>query len=453
MKPGFKLIFITLPVLAIGVGVLALIVSNRPPPARVILAERATAVRVITTQASQLPPRITGYGLVRPSRVYEAIAQVAGTADYVNPNLEKGEILPAGTVLLRLSQTDFNLGIAQAKANIRAGEAKLAELTVTQLNQIAALDIESRALEIRAREIERIETLTVRGIASAVAMDAAQSSWLLQSQKVQTLINTLSLLPTQQQVQTEQIAVYETSLKSAELDLARTTLTLPFAARVAQTSVEIGQFVRVGQVAAELDGVGSAEIEAQVSISDMLALLRSRQPQAERPKELVPGALSTLLHSLGLNAEVHLRLGEQVLTWPAKVDRISDQIDLKSGTVGVIVRVDSAYTGVRPGTRPPLTKGMFVDVELSAPPLDGIVIPRSALRNGRVFLADADNRLASTPVTTRLMQDEVALITQDLPVGARIVVSFPSPAMEGMLLDVTNDLALEAQLARAGQQP
>ena len=90
--------------------------------------------------------------MASPARTYEAIAQVSGTVEYVNPDLEKGAILPAGAVLLRLSPVDFNLAIAQAHANIRAIEAVLTELTVAKDNQIAALAIETEALTLKAHE-------------------------------------------------------------------------------------------------------------------------------------------------------------------------------------------------------------------------------------------------------------------------------------------------------------
>lgn len=450
MKTGVKLIFITLPLMALGVGFLAYTVSNRPPPAQNTLSERATPVRIITAAIAPLSPRITGYGLARPSHVYEAIAQVGGATEYVNPMLKKGEFLPAGTVLLRLSQTDFNLAIAQARANIRSAEARLAELGVSEQNQIAALGIEKQALDLKKNDLERLRQLVTRGAASEAAMDAVQSAWLGQRQKVLNLENALALLPTQRQVQTEQIAVYEASLTTAELNLERTTLRVPFDARVADVSVETGQFVRIGQVAAVLDGVGSAEVEAQVSIADMITLLRASRPEGDSAP-VTPLSFASVLSAFGLKATVSLRLDDLVLTWPAEVDRISDTIDLKSGTVGVIVRVDTAYTAAQPGKRPPLTKGMFVEVALSGPPLSGIIVPRNALRDGKILLADEENRLSSVPVTARLVQGEVALITEGVDAGARIVVSAPSPAIDAMLLETTRDTALETRLARTEQ--
>ena len=102
------------------------------------------------------------------------------------------------------------------------------------------------------------------------------------------------------------------------------------------------------------------------------------------------------------------------------------------------------------GSRPPLTKGMFVEITLAAKPVDGIIIPRSALRGGQVMVADADNRLKRVSVSAYLVQGDLALITGGLEEGAQIVVSTPVPMIKGMLLDLHSDADLMAELAAAG---
>lgn len=450
MRSGLKLILITLPIIALGVGVLAFIIATGTPPERIALTERSTPVRVIIAQTQAVAPRQVGFGLVRPSRTYEAIAQVGGTVEYVNPSLQKGAILPKGADLLRISPTDFNLAIAQADANIRAAEAKLSELAVSEANQIAALEIEKEALALRAADLDRTETLFQNGTISQAALDAARTAHLAQRQKVQSLVSALALLPTQLAVQTEQIAVYRATLDTAKLNLARTELNLPFDARVASVAVEEGQFLRSGQTAAVFDGINAGEIEAQVPIAGLRMLLRSSLG-TDQGIVLDPATMTDVLHHLGLSAKVHLRLGDEVISWPAKVDRISDTVDVKSGTLGVIVRVDTAYTGVEPGNRPPLTKGMFVEVSLQGEPMDGIWVPRSALREGRLLVADANDRLQSMKVETTLVQDGMALISGDVTSGTRVLVSQPSSIVDGMLLTVTEDTALMAQLAAEGR--
>ena len=450
MRSGLKLALVTLPLALVGVGILAFIIARNPPPERNELAERATAVRVIVAQSQAVAPVLTGFGVVNPARTFEAIAEVGGTAEYVNPSLDQGAIIPAGDVLLRLSPADFNLAIAQARANIRASQARLEELTVSEENLKAALALENDTLALKTTELDRAESLLAAGTASPAARDAARAVYLAQRQKTLAIESSLALLPTQRAAQVEQIAVHQASLEAATLNLARTELSLPFAARVASVSVEVGQFVRVGQVIAQFDGIEAAEVQAQVSVAALLELLQATQPGAEA-LATDPSAMTEIIRALGLSANVQLRLGSNVLEWPATVERISDTIDQKTGTIGVIVRVETAYSSARPGIRPPLTKGMFVAVTLSAPPVMGFLVPRSALRDGKLMLADADDRLQFVPISPALLQGEFALIDAGLEQGARVVVSAPSPAMAGMLLDATEDTTLTARLQDAGQ--
>ncbi len=452
MKPVVRLILVSLPLAALGAGFMAWAVANRPEPARIDIAERAVPVRIVETVEARLPTRVTANGLVRPARVFEAVAQVGGTAEWVDPRLEVGAVLPAGTEFLRLSKADYALAAAQARANIRATEARLAELDLSEKNQRTALELERRLLEIRTADRERIARLVERDAASASALDAARAAWLAQRQKVLGLENALSLIPTQRQVLVEQIAVYEASEKTAQLNLERTDFDLPFSGRVAKVAVEEGQFVRQGQVVAVFDGVDSAEVEVHVSFADMAALTGPFADGAALPD---PVALGERLGAMEIAAEIRLAVGDSQLRWPARIDRLSAAVDARTGTLGVILRVEDAYASARPGERPPLTRGMFVEAVLTGPGRVGIIVPRSAVRGGKVMVADENDRLRLLPVSVLRLQDDVALIGEGLGAGMRLVVSDLSPPVPGQLLDPVRDAALEARLAAraAGTAP
>ena len=105
MRSGLKLALVTLPLALVGFGVLAFIVSRNPPPERNELAERATAVRVIVAKSQAVSPLLTGYGIVTPARTFEAIAEVGGTPEHVNPSLEKAIVYLTSTV------TDSSLNV------------------------------------------------------------------------------------------------------------------------------------------------------------------------------------------------------------------------------------------------------------------------------------------------------------------------------------------------------
>jgi len=54
--------------------------------------------------------------------------------------------------------------------------------------------------------------------------------------------------------------------------------------------------------------------------------------------------------------------------------------------------------------------------------------------------------LVERPVVSPLVQDEIAVVTEGLAVGERIVVSDPAVVLPGMLLAPVEDTELEAEL-------
>jgi multidrug efflux system membrane fusion protein len=95
----------------------------------------------------------------------------------------------------------------------------------------------------------------------------------------------------------------------------------------------------------------------------------------------------------------------------------------------------------RPGERPPLLKGMFVEVEFRGREMkDRIVLPLTAIHEGRVYVADKDNRLEIRDVQTEFVQFDDAVISKGVNAGDRVVLSDIIPAIPGMLLDpITED--------------
>jgi multidrug efflux pump subunit AcrA (membrane-fusion protein) len=133
--------------------------------------------------------------------------------------------------------------------------------------------------------------------------------------------------------------------------------------------------------------------------------------------------------------------------WPARVARISDIIDPATRSLGVIVEVDKPYAGVQPGVRPPLAKGLFVNVELSGRPRpDSLVIPRNALHKDRVYVVTKDSRLAWRQVVSGLTGADYVVISEGLEAGERLVISDLQPAIDGMLLQVVDDPEALARL-------
>jgi len=432
-----------LPIL-FGLVVLAIGISSKSGPEQQPPSETARAVRFIEAQKTPVVPRVIGYGAVKPESVWNAVARVKGAVTYVDENFKKGAILLKGTEIIRIDPTDYELAVAQAAANIRSARAQLEELSVTEANTETSLEIEKRVLKLREAEVARKEKLIKRGAASQSTLDQAQRDLLAQGQQIQALTNTLNLVPTQRKVIEEQLAVYEAQLGAAKLDLERTRIVLPFNARIAEANVEPTQHVQQGELMAVADSIQTSEVEAQVPIERFrLATEAASRDEIGPLEESAPD----LRERIGLSATIHLHSGDLSLSWPGRFVRISDTVDPKTRTVGVIVAADDTYAKAVPGARPPLVKGMFVQVEVRGQTTEPLsVVPRTAMHGRTVYLVNKENRLEVRPVTVKFVQGNIAIISQGLETGDRVIVSDISPALDGMLLMPTDDAALAGRV-------
>lgn len=416
--PSRRRMLLILPPILLGVLVLVWLASGKQPPSKAERGEPTRTVRVIDAPQLDLVPTAEGYGPVRPARVWTAVAQVSGRVVEIHPRLRDGEILPAGTELARIDPVDYELALAQAAA-------ELAELEVQEQNARASLVIEERNLALARQDLERKRKLVRQGTTSQSVADEAERSMLNTRTAVQNMRNTLALVPTQRRL-------LEAKAARAERDLQRTTIRAPFNMRVANLKIEADQFVSMGQTLFEGDAVERVEIQAQVAMSSLRRLFIGR-PDFKLDITRLAEQLPKLV---GFKPLVRLDLGNHVAEWEAEFVRFSDDVDPETRTMGVVVAVDRPFDKIKPGYRPPLSKGMFVQVVLRGHTQPGrVVVPRTAVRGGAVFVADADNRLRRRPVEVLFGQGDLSVIGDGLEAGERVVISDLVPAVEGMLLE------------------
>lgn len=438
-----KLIFF--PLAAAGIAIVVVMARGGGSPERAPPSERAQPVRVMTVQSVDLVPRAIGYGEVQPGRVWDAVAEVGGRIVEKLPSLESGELLPAGTVILRIDPTDYQLAVESTEARIRGVEADIAQLEASEANSQRSLEIEARALELAEQDLKRQQTLLKRGSIAQATLDATEQTVLGRRQAVEGHRSALSLIPANRGALEATMARYQVELEQAQRDLARTEITTPFDGRVAEVNVEQSQFAAAGQVLAVIDGVDLAEVTAQFPINRIRPLLDRDSAAA---LDLTPEAIDGVFGQLHLEAVVRLSAGDFNIEWEARFTRIRGTVDPRARTIGVVVAVEDSYRQARPGVRPPLTRNMYVEVELRGPVQPGkIVVPRSALHDGAVHVLGPENRLERRPVRIGFRQGEFAVISDGLAAGERIVVGDLVPAVEGMLLSPVDDPELGDRIA------
>ncbi|OEE79855.1 efflux RND transporter periplasmic adaptor subunit [Vibrio genomosp. F6] len=426
MKVNRKFLFF--PALAVGVVVLVLAINLRPDLPTNPATDRARLVDTMPLELKSMAPVAIGYGKVTPKFEWKAIAEVTGKVVYRHPNLEKGQVLPKDTEIIRIDPLDYELKLTQAQADLKSSQTQLAKLSLEERNLQQTLGIEQNRLSLSKQELGRIENLRKKGLSSQSDVDQQTQSYLSQQKLVQDMKNQLQLFPDEQKVAQAVVRVNQSKVQEAQRSLDKTSIRLPRSLRIASVDIEINQVVNLQQTMVVGHGMDVMEVEAQLSIHDMHTLASSvgsfTRDDAGIPKP----------DMAFINAEIELNSGNLKAIWPAKVARISETVDVNQATAGVILEATQNYADLTPESLPPLVNGMFVQATIEGQQQPSWVIPERALHGNRIYLMSPESRLEIRTIEVLYRRDNQVVINGDIEQGERLVLNDLLPAIDGMML-------------------
>lgn len=393
---------------------------------------------VHTVDISPIPflLQATGFGNVKAGDSWQAVANVEGRVIWRHADLKSGNFIAANTPLLRIDPARYELAIRAATTDVATTEIELRHLEQEAANNRKLLVLEKNRQVLAERELERARTLTSRNTFSATQLDEQEKLTLQQRLTVQSMENTLSLVPTRQAMLQARLTNRQTSLAQAREDLADTEFIAPFDLRLHHIGVDLHQQVNRGQSLFTADSIATAEATIQVPVPDLRQLLTIVQHNSapSRHDNALPEMENHLNTDL-LAATVSLA-GNSAMRWQARITRIASGLDPATRTVQVVLSVDEPYRNANPPEQLPLVRDMHVRGTLSALTQDPVfVVPAAAVHQGMVYLANADNRLERRPVQVTWTQRDLAVIGNGLNPGDRVILDQLVPANDGMPLD------------------
>jgi len=348
-----------------------------------------------------------------------------------------------GEVLLRIDPGEYGLAKLRAQADVENLRAQLAELDQKEKNSRHSLEVEKRALDLSNKELERKRQLYTNRHISKAELEQEEKRVLAQQNTVQSFQNTLNLIPSQKKALRARIASSRAKLEDTGLDIKKTNIRAPFHCRITEVNVELAQFAAAGKILAMADNIGFVEILAQIPPYAFRNLIGKRK----LPLDYGKWDMNAMRNFLDISAVVQFDFGDTTVAWQGRFARISETLDPQTRTLGVYVAVDDPYRKVVPGVRPPLLKNMYCQVELRGKPrAKSVVIPRSALHQGMVYVADTENRMEIRKVDLDYTQGSLISVKGGLVPGDKVIVTDLIPAIQGMLLKPQIDEALLASL-------
>ena len=440
-----KLLF--LPPVAIALVVVTWM-NAQPSVTAQVRAEVAVPVRSLTVVPEVISAQVEGFGRVETTRTWSGVAEVEGRLITYDDALQVGTMVQAGDLLFEIDARDYEIAVAQREADVLRAEADIQELQVNAANTEASLEVERQILAIYEADRDRVADLVAGGSVAATQLETANRTFLSQQSAVTSLEASLALVEPDLASAEAALAKAEADLESAARDLARTRVVSPIDGRVTLRGASASEYVRPGDVLITIEAVATVEVEAAFQPADLAQLIGTVNVAQLAGLQGVALSETDIADTIGrvLTAEVKSQIGSGAadVSWPSTITRITGRIDADTGAIGIVVQVENAAPQAGDRRAPPLVSGAFVAVTISGPPISGaILVPERALHNqGQttfVFVADADNRLRRADVTLGPAFGNRVAISGGLSEGDRVVLSMPSPATEGLLLDVIED--------------
>jgi len=374
-------------VLAAGVGVAYQLVSTQPEVQTRKPHAPPPVVRIHVVEKRALQLFVPSEGTVLPRTESTLVPEVSGVVVSVSPSWANGGFFKSGETLLKIEASDYELALVAAEAQVAQARVRIAR--EEQETAVALKEWESLG-----NDGEEPPPLV------AHEPQLAEARALLESARAMK--------------------------RRAELDLERTEIKAPYAGRVWQKSVDVGQYVSPGSPVARIYSVEKAEVRLPIA-DDELAYVdlpldyRNDDPASTTRRQLPEVTLSA-------------EFAGRKFTWEGKIVRTEGEIDPKSRRVHAVAQVLDPYGRGEDPDRPPLAVGLFVHAEIKGLELqDVIVLPRHALRRGgRVLIVDADTRLRFREVSVRRIQGEKVVIATGLENGERVCISPLDVVVDGM---------------------
>ncbi len=422
-----KMLF--LPPVLVGVAVVGFLAASKNELKRNSEPAPLPTVQYITAKTEPVFARTTGYGQVRPSRQWKAVARVGGDIREIRENLKSGSTVQRGELLAVINPTDYQLRLDQSRAELTRVQAQLAQLQLSQTADKQSLAIQQQLHDVRQAEVNRMRSLGAASATSKSEVDAAVANLLQQSQAVQSLENSISLYPAQIEAAAASVSLFQAKASEAEENLSRTRVVAPFAGVLSGVTLEQGQYVTMGQTMFEVHDIQSVEVEAQFSLSQLLSFWPNRAAEQISASQQRTYSEPTLPSNL--TAIVVTHSGDIRLSYSGRPVRIAPAVDEQARTLGVVVSVENELT---PFDHNPiaLRAGAYCEVELiTTTAKEYITVPRESFRGKSVLVLDETDCVRSKRVEVAFALDDRIAIASGLSEGDRLVVTLPDLTMEG----------------------
>lgn len=291
-------------------GGIAFLILRNPPQAqrREPPSGPQMTVDVMTVSRQPYHVKLQSYGTVQPRTQSMLVAQVSGEITAINDSFREGGFFEKGDELLTIDQRDY------------LADVKIAEASLMDAKQLQALQ--------KARAVQALEDWNRLGNKGEAPDLVLRKPQLLAAES--------------------RVISSESALDKAKLELERTSIVAPYAGRVMDKMVDIGQVVNSNSQLAEVYAVDFVEIRLPLRNRD-LSFIDLPEDYRFENKDKNVSPLVTIYSELAGGSE-----------WQGRVVRTESAIDDSARQLHVVAQIDDPF-GIQARGKTPLKNRAVCD--------------------------------------------------------------------------------------------
>lgn len=424
-------------VLLVGTGIALTLVATKPSlPPRAEGDSAALVVGTVPATRTDVDRVWSGYGTARAMNSANLAAEVPGRIVDRPANIEPGNRVAAGDLIVQIEQTDF---LARARAADQFVAQALADLESLKIDEAAwqeQLEIAEEQAAIERRELSQAYAALERGAATPSEIDRRTKALRALEAQVSTIRQQFQRVPSRRATLEATLDRARADADVAKQNVRRTAITAPFDGVLESVSVESDEFVNVGAPIARLVDISRIEVPLKIPAS-ALGYVRVGDAATLRPD------------------------GPATHSWPGTVGRISPEADPGSRSITVFIEVTQDAAGFQSASHDSTTlllPGQFVVCTITgAPETDRLLVPRRAVQDGVLYVAVPNDRgswtarktdvravfhtTGSHPDIDAIEQQWTVLDTTSIPDDAPIIVTNLDVMIDGRIVSIASRAA------------
>ncbi len=378
---------------------LVMFIKGNPPKASRFSAPPKAKINVAVKPLLLIdyPVEIDSFGTVKPRTQSMLVAQVSGLIIDINEQFREGGFFEKGDVLLQLDDRDLKAEVKSAQANL--------------------LNAEQNLLEEQARGRQALTDWQRLGNESEPSILVLRKPQLAAAQA--------------------QVLSAQAQLEKAQLNLERTKIKAPYAGRVLNRSVDLGQVVSNNMQLATIYATDSVEIRLPIKNKDL--------PFINLPEQYRDGAKNQRGSAVNFTSDL---IGEQ--QWQGQLIRTEGAIDESAQQLYVVAKINDPYKSTS-DNQYPVKIGQYVKAKINGKVASQVlVIPNSAIYQGSYVYVVENGTLQRKNIALAWQNALQGIVSKGLEAGSQLVLTPLGQVSSGTPVQIM-DATLKAQ--KPGEQP